>query len=258
MVNQFIELTDSQWDEVKVFLGIERKRKNCLRSIVNGILWLLRTGAQWRNLDSKFPKWNLCYYYFSKWNSDGSLQRINQWLNELERMHWDKEASPSLMAVDSQSVKLAPFIAEERGLDGNKKVNGRKRQIMVDTLGLVHAVSVHAANGSDTIYGCELLEQVRDKYPRLEKILVDGTYKGTFIEEAKRVLEVKVEVASKPESTKGFVPIKKRWVVERTFGWFNFFRRLAKDYEQKTENSAAWIFWANSFLILNRIEYWTK
>lgn len=258
MVAQFNELTDSQWGEVKDFLPIGRKRRHCLRTIVNAILWLLRTGAQWRNLDTKFPKWEVVYYYFQKWSKDGTLHQMNDYLNKYERMHWDKELIPSLMILDSQSVKLAPFLNQERGLDGNKKVNGRKRQVLVDTLGLVCEVVVHAANISDTIGACALFDQVKSKYPGLKKILVDGTYRGTFMEQAAQIIGVQVEVASKPESTKGFVPVKKRWVVERTFGCFNFFRRLVKDYEGNPENSAAWLFWANSFVILNRLQYWTE
>lgn len=257
MTSQFKELSDSQWDEIKIFFDNGRKRKHCLRLIMSGIFWLLRTGAQWRELESRYPKWQIVYYYFVKWNRDGSLTKMNDWLNRQERLQSEREETPSLMAADSQSNKLAPFLDKDRGVDGNKKVNGRKRQILVDTLGLVCAAVVHAANVSDTVGGCALVEQVKGRYPRLKKILIDHAYQGTFAELAERVLGVEVEVAAKPESTKGFVPVKKRWVVERTFGWCNFLRRLVKDYEGNPENSAAWLFWANSFFILRRLPNWT-
>lgn len=160
---------------------------------------------------------------------------------------------PSLMAADSQSIKLVPFLSKSRGLDGNKKINGRKRQVLVDTFGLVWATFVHAANLPDTQAGTKLIEKVKGNIPRLKKILIDQGYKGTFADCAEQVLGVEVEVAAKPESTKGFIPIAKRWVVERTFAWFNFYRRLSKDYEQNPENSAAWLFGANSWLILELI-----
>jgi transposase len=117
---------------------------------------------------------------------------------------------------------------------------------------------VHATNISDTVGGTKLVERIEGQVPRLKKILIDHAYQGTFSEIAEQVLEIEVEVAAKPESTKGFIPIAKRWVVERTFAWFNFYRRLAKDYEQNVENSAAWMFWANSWLILERFDRKTK
>jgi putative transposase len=249
-----LELSDSQWDEVKDFFETGRKRKHCLKTIVSAILWILRSGSPWRLLDSSYPKWEIVYYYFNKWNQDGSLDAMNEWLNRCEREQAGRQSTPSLMAADSQSTKLGPFIEKSRGLDGNKKVNGRKRQILVDTLGLVWAVFVHAANISDTKGGVGLIDNLEASLPRLEKILIDHAYQGTFEEYARQRLQVVVEVAAKPESTKGFIPVAKRWVVERTFAWLNFYRRLSKDYEQNPENSAAWILWANSFTILKRFD----
>lgn len=258
MAKQYKELSDSQWDEVKGFFETGRKRKHCLRTILNAIFWMLRAGAPWRFLESSYPKWQIVYYYYTKWNTDGTLDAMNEWLNSLEREGSGRESTPSLMAADSQSVKMGPFLSKDRGLDGNKKVNGRKRQTLVDTLGLVWAACVHAANISDTVGGTKLVERIEGQVPRLKKILIDHAYQGTFSEIAEQVLKIEVEVAAKPESTKGFIPIAKRWVVERTFAWFNFYRRLAKDYEQNVENSAAWMFWANSWLILERFDRKTK
>ena len=141
-------------------------------------------------------------------------------------VHGRKEDSPSLVCVDSQSIKVAPFIKNDKGIDGHKKVNGRKRQVLVDTLGLVWAVFVHAANGSDSIYGCPLIEQIEGLCERLEKILVDKGYEGKFMPFASQKLGVEVEISSRPPTERGFVPIKWRWVSERTFGWFNFLSPL--------------------------------
>lgn len=250
---QFTELTDSQWQVLKEIVPHQRKRKYSLRSIVDAILWVHRTGIQWRNLAGNFPPWKSVYYYFQRWSRNGVWQKVNDWLVELERMYHGKEAHPSLVCVDSQSVKAGPFISEDRGVDGNKKVNGRKRHILVDTLGLIHGVVVSAANKADGTMGISLLKRCKRQFTRLKKILVDGVYTGTFEEFAASELGVEVEISSRPPTAKGFVPIKKRWVNERTFGWFNFYRRLDKDHEKTTKSSESMILLANIQLILGRM-----
>ena len=252
MREKFEKLTDSQWEVMAEFLPVQRKRKNDLRQVVDSIRWLNETGSQWRNLPDCFPCWDAVYYYFRKWKLDGTLYILTIGLNMLERSAWEKEDSPSLVCVDSQSIKVAPFIKNDKGIDGHKKVNGRKRQVLVDTLGLVWAVFVHAANGSDSIYGCPLIEQIEGLCERLEKILVDKGYEGKFMPFASQKLGVEVEISSRPPTERGFVPIKWRWVSERTFGWFNFFRRLSKDYEKTVESSEAWILWANCQMIISK------
>ena len=253
MSNQFESLTDSQWQVINDFLPTKRKRKLCLRSVMNAILWIVRTGSQWRNLDNSFPAWTAVYRYFYIWTREGLLVKMSAALNELERARVEKEPTPSLVCVDSQSIKLAPMIFEDKGLDGNKKINGRKRQVMVDTLGLVWGVFVHAANQSDTMMGCELIKQAKEHLTELKKILVDAGYKGTFINTAIQELEVEAEVSSRPATQKGFVPLAKRWVSERTFGWFNFFRRLSKDYEHTTKSAESMILLANCTVVLQRL-----
>jgi putative transposase len=255
MLKKFEELTDSQWEYLMIFLPVQRKRKINLRSVANAILKVLTTGMQWRNLDDKYPNWNAVYYYFYRWGKDGTLDDLLVGFNEMERACWGKEASPSLVCVDSQSVKSVPFVDKDKGVDGNKGVKGRKRQVLVDTLGLVWAVFVHAANGSDTIAGQELLKGLNERLNRVKKILVDGGYKGSFVEAGKN-LGIEVEISSRPETSKGFVPLKWRWVSERTFGWLNFNRRLDKEREKTTQSSENWIKWANIKLIINRFEYW--
>ena len=254
MVTQFNELTDSQWKVISPLLNIQRKRKNSIRNVLNGIFFILRTGCQWRNLPIKnYPKWQSVYYYFYRWTHDGTIELINFSLNSYIRESCGREPTPSLGCVDSQSIKIAPMIFEDKGIDGNKKINGRKRQVLVDTFGFVWGSSVHAANLSDTVMGCQLFENIKGKLLRLEKILVDAGYKGRFIEKAKKDLDIIVEVTSKPPTEKGFVPVAKRWVSERTFGWFNFFRRLSKDYEHSTKCAESMLLLANCAVVLNRI-----
>ncbi len=251
---QFTELTDSQWEVLKEILPYQRKRKHCLRSVANAIFWFHRTGGQWRNMPRNFPPWKSVYYYFYRWSRNGIWQKLNDWLVELERMFQGKEVHASLICADSQSVKAGPFVSEEKGIDGNKKVNGRKRHILVDTLGLILGVVVSAANKADGQVGIYLLRQCKGQFARLKKILVDAVYAGTFAQLASNEFGLEVEISSRPPTSKGFVPIKKRWVNERTFGWFNFYRRLDKDHEKSTKSSESMILLANIQVILGRMQ----
>jgi transposase len=252
MQTKFTELTDSQWQFIQEYLPVQQAKKHDLRVIMNAILWIVRTGPQWRNLDSKYPKWQSVYYHFYRWSRNGSLDKINQALNQLVRIQAGRASLPSLICVDSQSVKLAPFIYEWRGLDANKKVNGRKRQAAVDTLGLLWAVDVHAAHQADSRMGCQLWTKLMPLSQRLEKVLIDASYQGSFTQIATS-LGIVTEIAAKPQTAQGFLPVKQRWVVERTFAWTNFFRRIVKDYEYTKESSQAMLLLANTSITLNRI-----
>lgn len=254
MQMRFTELNDSQWEIVKKRLEIqERKRKYPLRTIFNGLLWITRTGAQWRNLESRYPYWQIVYYYFSKWNRQGTLCCL---LNELvicerERQQMDSQASS--VAIDSQSVKKVAFIAIETGIDGGKKVNGRKRHLAVDKLGLPLAISVSAAHVHDSEGGYDLLWQIEKNSNRMELVRADGAYRGEFSKVVEQLYKWKMEITQKPESAQGFVPQKGRWQVERSFSWLNFFRRLAKDYEKTTTAAMAFIQLTFISIILARL-----
>ena len=181
MCTQYERMTDAQWEVIKPFVNWQRKRKYNLRDIFDAILYITRGGNQWRNLPKDiFPKWESVYYYFRKWKNDGTIEKINLAINKLERLKVGREASPSLCFADSQSVKLAPMISYERGLDGNKKVNGRKRHILTDTLGRIYRVHVHAANRHDSPQGVHLLEDIDKQLMRLECIMADKTYQAAI------------------------------------------------------------------------------
>jgi transposase len=233
-------------------LPVQNTKIHDLRVIMNAILWIVRTGTQWRNLDSKYPKWPSVYYHFYRWSRNGSLEKINWARNRLVREQAGRAALPSLMCIDSQSVKLAPLIAERRGMDANKKVNGRKRQAAVDTLGLLWAIDVHAAHQADSRLGCRLLPKLAPVADRLEKILIDTSYQGCFTQIAHSI-GLATEIAARPETAQGFVPVKQRWVVERSFAWTNFFRRTVKDYEYTKESSEAMLLLANTTIALNKL-----
>lgn len=196
----------------------------------------------------------MVYYYFRKWKNDGTLERLSSQLNKYERIRQGKKPTPSLLCIDSQSIKSAPFVNQDKGVDGNKFVNGRKRHIIVDTLGLVWGVIVHAADIHDGVQAHVLVEHCLGYLERMRKILVDDAYKKVFFDWVNNnIIGLEIEFASKPPTEKGFVPVKWRWVNERTFGWLNFFRRHSKDYERTVNSAEAWILWANCQIILNRI-----
>lgn len=254
MQPQFERLTDDQWEVMKVFLNWQRKRKHDLREVLNAILWITRTGCQWRNLDSNFPPWKSVYYYFETWGKKGILEQMCQTINMTERIQLERSPDPSLLIVDSQSVKLSPMIFEDRGIDGNKKVNGRKRQILVDVIGRIWAAEVHAANQHDSIGGLPLLENLQVRMPCLEKIMADKSYRGTFAQAVEK-MGFSFEVPKREDGTKGFVVEAKRWVVERTIAWLNFFRRVVVDYEHTTRSSVSFILLANISMVIWRIDY---
>lgn len=253
MQKRYRPLTDNQWQVIKPFLNWQRKRKLSLRRIFNAILYITRTGIQWRNLaQTCFPAWTAVYYYFRQWSLDGTLAAINLALIQLERRRKGRKALPSLGLVDSQSVKLAPMIFEHRGVDGDKKVNGRKRHIFTDTGGRIYAVHVHAANRHDSPQGVHLLQAIGPLEGRLKKVLADKSYRGTFAAAvAQRGL--KFEVPERPEHRVGFALEKQRWVVERSLAWFNFYRRAARDWEHTVESSAAFLLLANISMVLAKM-----
>ncbi|WP_026308497.1 IS5 family transposase [Spirosoma spitsbergense] len=253
MTKQWKSLTDPQWAAISPFFDLKRKRKHDLPQIINCILWLLRTGCQWRNLPDAWPHWQAVYYYFDRWKTDDLFERINATLNEMDRKRVGRMGKPSLICIDFQSVKLSPMINEERGLDPNKRVNGRKRQFVVDTEGRLWVAHVHAANEADGPTGCTMVSSIMWRVgERLEKLYGDQAYNGVFAEELAR-WSIDFEKAARPESSLGFVPVAKRWVVERSIAWTNFFRRIIKDYEYTVSSSVNWLYLANIQIMLQRI-----
>jgi len=171
MKSSYTRLNTQQWQIIEKILPAKTKGHYKLRDIVDGILWQLRTGCQWRNLPDNFPKWGSVYYFFKKWKQDGSLLKLNFTLNQKERKRQGKEATPSMFSIDSQSVKGTPFTCEDKGIDGNKKVNGRKRHVITDTLGLIWGVVVGPANEPDGSIAPQVVEPLLGYMERMEKIL---------------------------------------------------------------------------------------
>ena len=236
---KFSELTDSQWQCIEDLVEIKRrKRKNSLQTVLNAIMKVNSTGMQWRELDEKYPPWQSVYYYFRKWQKDGTFRLILRRLRQKMRVQLGREDEPSMAAVDSQSVKKGPLVSQETGIDGGKNINGRKRHFAVDSIGLPLVIHVTAANINDGVAGLDLLWQMEQESKRLSLIRSDHAYQGEF-QVAASYYNWQVEITQKPESQKGFVPQKGRWQVERSFAWLNFFRRLDKDHEKTTQSAIA-------------------
>ena len=253
MKNYPTNLTDIQYKVTEKIVNDNRKRKHSLRCIVDALLYITKTGVQWRLLPLDFPKWQLVYYYFRKWTAEGLIEEIHDFLRDKLRSDKGKHVSPSLGLIDSQTVK-ARSLSLSNGYDGNKKIKGRKRHIITDTLGFIIAIVIHNADIQDKEGAKEVLEELRYKYPRLSKILADQGYTGDLANWILKSLNFTLEIVKKVAGISGFNVLPKRWIVERTFGWLGFQRRLVNDYEFHPECSISFVHLAMIRIMLNRIK----
>jgi putative transposase len=252
-MNYDSNLTDSQWEIISEIIDDQRKRKYSLRLIVDAILYVTKSGVQWRLLPKDFPKWQLVYYYFRKWSLNGLTEQIHESLLAKVRRKKGKQASPSLGLMDSQSIKTTS-VTQEKGIDGNKKISGRKRFIVTDTIGLILAIFIAPANTGEREGAEQVLRTMRGKYPRLVRILADQGFDGqAFIEKIERTFGWVLEIVAKAAGIGGFQVLPKRWIVERTFGWLAFQRRLVKDYEDIIEHSTCFVHWAMIRLMVRKL-----
>lgn len=256
------DLKDQEWKWLKRFLprpstvGTKgRPQEWPLREIVNALLYFLRTGCQWRMLPHDLPPWQTVYYHYRKWRLSGIWEKINHRLVKEVRQENGREATPSAAIVDAQSVKTT-LVKGKRGFDAGKNVNGRKRHIVVDTLGLLLLALVTPADVQDKPGGKQLLTNLRQRLslPRLRLLWADGGYGGQpFAHWVKETFGWIWQVVKRNSDVKGFQVLPRRWVVERTFGWLNNYRRLSKDYEELTDTSEMLIYLAMSHIMLRRL-----
>jgi putative transposase len=239
------DLTDEQWAVLEPWIPPPRPggrpRKTNMREVVNAIFYLTREGCTWRALPHDFPPWKTVYNYFEAWQRDGTWDQFLTALRRRVRRAADRDPDPRVACIDSQSVKTAGG-GEEVGTDGGKKVRGRKRHIAVDTLGLLLAVVVTAANVDDARAAQEVFAQMPGTdFPRLEVVQADNKYHNYELERWLRVHHRRyhIWVISRPAAERRFVPLRSRWVVERTLAWLGRYRRLSKEYERLPESSEA-------------------
>jgi putative transposase len=251
------DLSDKEWNIIKPHIpnpqtNRGRKRVHSYREILNAIFYLLRSGCAWRMLPHEYPHWKTVYHYFRLWRILGIWEHINNVLRTQLRILSGRKPEPSAAILDSQSVKTTetPGI---RGYDAAKKINGRKRHILVDTIGLMLMVVVHTANIQDRDGAKLVLEQVIGTFPRLQLIWADAGYSGKLVDWVKVMCGWVLEIVKRSDDVKGFKVLPHRWVVERTFGWLGRYRRLSKDYEGLTQSSQALIYAAMIRIMIKRM-----
>jgi transposase len=237
-----IEPRLTAWRQARTDAGVGgRTATYDLREIFNALVYLNRTGVPWRYLPHDFPPHATVYHYFTAWSREGVFTDLNYDLTGLVRDHHGRHAEPTGSIMDTQTVKTATTVPlSTQGVDAGKKIVGRKRGIITDTLGLLLAVVIAAASVSDNTIGTHLLDQAATTYPTLAKTWVDAGFKTTVIEHG-ATLGIDVDVVTKDPAIKGFSVVKRRWVVERTLGWLMQHRRLVRDYETHPHNSASMI-----------------
>ena len=251
------DLTDAEWRLIRRYFrkkaATGRPRQHSYRELLNAIFYLVRTACQWRNLPKDFAPWRTVYHYFRLWKRSGLLEAIHTHLREHVRLVDGRKRQASAGIIDSQSVKSSEC-SQQRGYDAGKKVNGRKRHILVDTMGLLLMVLVLPANIQDRDGAKQLLAAWFARAPRrrVRHIWADGGYAGALLEWAQRLWRCTIEIVKRTE-LHTFRVLPRRWVVERTFGWLGRYRRLNRDYERLAQSGEALVRLAMIRLMLARL-----
>ncbi|MFY1585419.1 IS5 family transposase [Micromonospora sp. WMMD734] len=258
------DVTDEQWELIGPFLQAWKAKRVAvsvsgregdyeLREIVNAIFYQNRTGCQWAYLPHDLPPKSATYYYFALWRDDGTDQVIHDLLRCQAREKVGRAEDPSAVVLDTQSIRAANHVpAATTGKDAGKKVSGRKRGLAVDALGLVIAVVVTAASVTDNAIGIRLLDKVVAHTPTVTRAFVDAGFKQDLALHG-AVAGIDIEVVKRSDTRSGFVPIRRRWIVEQTYGTLMLHRRLVREYESRPESSTSRTLWASTAIIVRRL-----
>lgn len=251
------DLTDEQWALIEPMVPVRpggRAAVHPRRRIVEAILYVNRTGCSWRQLPHDFPPWDTVYWYFKRWRAEGTTDRIHDALRAAVRDRAGRDPMASAGIVDAQSVKGADTVgADTRGYDAGKKVNGRKRHVVTDTLGLLLVVLVTAGSVQDRDGGRRVLARAKLAMPSIALVFADGGYAGKLLAWVHRRCHIALQIVRKPEGQRTFEVLPRRWVIERTLSWLVRCRRLDRDYERLPEHSEAWVKWAMIGLMARRL-----
>jgi len=249
-------LTNRQWQVIRQLLPEQSRlgRKPIdRRLIINAILYVVKTGCQWRMLPKDFPNWSTVYGIFWRWRNDGIWEKIHDALRKKVRRAAGKKSTPTVAIIDSQSIRTAEG-GQARGYDASKKITGRKRHLAVDTLGMILVVVVHAANFQDQDGACRVMKKLNNKFRRLKVIFGDVAYGRSGLPEwVNNSFGWILQTVLRPVGIKGFVVLPKRWIVERTFAWLMRYRRQSRDYEKTTASSEALTYIAMIALMSKRL-----
>jgi transposase len=256
------DTTDAQWDVIDRLLPEPawlagkggRPEVHCRREIVDAIFYVVDNGIKWRALPVDFPPWSTVYNYFATWETAGITQDVLDGLRDRVRLRDGRRAEPSAAIIDSASVRAAETVgAPSRGYDAGKKVNGRKRHIAVDTLGLLLCVLVTAASVQDRDGARPLLHAVTAAHRRIRLIWADGGYAGKLVTWAKTGLNIVLQIVKRSDDATGFVVLPRRWVVERSLAWIARHRRCTRDYERLPQHHEAMVRWSMIHIVSKRL-----
>ena len=251
MTTYLTNVSDSQWQIISKYLDVDRNRKYDLREIVNAILYLVKTGCQWRMLPHDFAPWETVYYYFSVWKKGEIFEVLHETLVEKTRVMQGKNEEPTVGIIDAQSVKNTLVSSQEKGFDAGKKIKGIKRHIIVDTLGLILAVVIQSASVQDRDGAVEVVNKLCESWKKVVKIFADSGYRGQLINTIKTKFKIELEIIKRNE-LHIFKILPKRWIVERTFAWIDTNRRNSKNYERLNNTAVAMVHLSAIKIMLKR------